>query len=130
LIPLHATRSDVEKLLGQPTDTTFDRYFYKFTDEGVEFRYAKGNCDPEDLGWKVPADTVLEIAVVPYKTVLLSDLDLDVSAYERFEYSHTQVIYYSNHREGVMIQTRFEKVVNIKYSPSSRDLKMACPEKK
>lgn len=132
LLPLHSTRSDVERLFGFPKTSIASDHIYKFEKEAVSFRYAEGNCSARDFGWNVPVNTILEIRVTPLITVLLGELELNLKNYERVESAHPEnLFYYTSLEDGVTIQTRLldgcERVVGIKYGPSRKDLELACP---
>jgi hypothetical protein len=134
LSPLHSTRSDVERFLGPPKTPSPSALIYKTETEAVTVRYARGNCNLDDSGWRVPLDTVLDINVAPLVTVLLSDLDLDLSKWERAESSHPEnLFYYTDLEDGVILETKLqdgcERVVSIKYGASRRDRELTaiCP---
>lgn len=71
IVPLHSTRADVERLLGEPATSSLVakcRCFYDLGDETVTILYANGlGCaEPEERdgrvgGWNLPRDTVIEI---------------------------------------------------------------------
>src|SRR5580765_6270655 len=64
IIPLHSTRTDVERLLGPPK-TGGSVSIYGTRTGLVEIDYASAPCKGRVLGWNVSTDTVLEISVAP-----------------------------------------------------------------
>lgn len=61
LTPLHSTRADAEKLLGQQEKSIIPfRNKYKTENEKVTISYATKPCDK---GWDVPKDTILGISI-------------------------------------------------------------------
>lgn len=129
LVPLHSTKSDVDRLLGSP-DSTVGFVGYKTQNEGVIVRYAKANCSSGG-DWNVPIDTVLEITVTPMTTLLLDELRLELDRYNRAESTHPEnVFYYLNPEDGVMIQTRLrgelETVTSITYGHAMKDDNLRC----
>jgi len=96
VIPLHSTRSDVERLLGKP-NSRYQRYV--IGNEEAEIRYSGDRCVN---GWDVPRDTVIDIAITFKNRVKLSDLKIDLVKYETFNDPQvTSHSYYSNGDEGL-----------------------------
>src|SRR6267142_4269866 len=96
IVPLHSTRTDVERLLGKP-NAKYGRY--DIDNQEIEFFYSKGRCVN---GWDVPEDTIIDIAVNPKQSPRLSDLKVELSKYERFRDPHvTSHVYYTNRDEGI-----------------------------
>ncbi len=59
LTPLRSTRTDVEKLLGQPKKKSYDDCCdYQIEKDSVKADYAERQCDE---GWDVPKDTLINI---------------------------------------------------------------------
>lgn len=91
LVPLEATRKDVEKLLGKPTDQNHE--IYSFRDEIVSFEYSKYGCTqpptvpgwpiPPVEGWNVPPDTLLFVSVSLRKQVPLQTLGIDLKTFKK-----------------------------------------------
>src|SRR5438046_2962223 len=74
IIPLHSTKADVIKLLGEPTTPNFDGG-YSLPDVTVTFIYSTRRCE---LGWNVPEGTVLRILVsIKKDRPKLSDINID-----------------------------------------------------
>lgn len=133
LVPLRSTRADVERLFGKPHEVLGSTPLYKFSEENVVFTYARGNCDPYDGGWNVPAQTIIEIKIIPQGAMPLGKAGLDLSKYRRTETQHPPAITYTNAEEGVTITTRMftapEDILSIQLRPSVRELEFACPAK-
>src|SRR5678815_1670750 len=92
IVPLHSTRSQVEQLLGPPTEQS-DMYsvVYKTPNETVEIDYAEGS--PCGIGekysrWRVARNTVTSIFISPYPGSPLSRLSIDESRYKKFTVGH------------------------------------------
>ena len=64
LIPLRSSRTDVEKLLGQPKMTHGSTSIYENERQRVDVRYSKGSCQIGGEVWNVAKDMVIEIVVV------------------------------------------------------------------
>ena len=127
LVPLRATRYDVEGLLGSPTESV-----YVTDNERVRFDYSYGSCEKGwPYGWNVKPDTVVSITVKPKDTVFLSELKLDYKKYVKTNIpNHTGDLYYIDEDEGVMIQVEAYtgKVMWFIYMPTKADSKLACPD--
>ncbi len=130
LVPLLATRRDVEGLLGTPQTPGGSSYQ---TDEGnVYVYYSDGPCEKGwPYGWNVQKDTVVSITVVPKETVYTESLKLDLSKYVRTHYGHlSDVFRYANNDEGFVIEIdEFRRTVRMFiYVPASSDSKLQCPD--
>jgi hypothetical protein len=121
IVPLHSTRSDVLRILGEP-NSKYDRYL--IDGEEATIIYSRGPCLS---GWNVPSDTVMIISVTFKQSPKLSDLKIDLDKYERardpFVTTH---VYYTNRAEGVRYEV-FEglkekgTVLEVNYEPTSKD---------
>lgn len=129
VIPLHSTRTDVERLLGKP-NAKYDRY--EFESERASIIYSSEPCAAGSQ-WNVPRDTVIQISITPKKTLQLSDLRLDLNKYERAkDPSVTAHTFYINKEEGVHYVV-FEgggeddgQILNIYHEPSVKDANLRC----
>jgi hypothetical protein len=133
LVPLHSTRTDVERLLGAPKESRGVGFKYETKDEQVFVFYSAGECkESPSNDWNVPRDTVLSITVHPNAKLLVDDLKLDKMKYERVLDYHAQgVVYYFSKEDGVRISARlFEKegedVDSITYEPTAEDGYLRC----
>src|SRR5689334_10968122 len=126
LVPLHSTRFDVERLLGNPKESRGVASTYDTQNERVLVFYSAGNCEEGTSNdWNVPRDTLLSITVQPNAKLLVDDLKLDKTKYERVLDYHVQgVVYYFNKEDGVRISARIlektgEDVDSITYEPTA-----------
>ena len=131
--PLFSTRADVESVLGQPKRQSLnDDYVYETAEERVRVLYSARPCEPSNTGnWNVPANTVLRITVIPQRTLLIRDLDLDKDAYRRApDPNIPNAFYWLNSEDGIVIESEVkdncEQVVTITYKPSTRDRDLHC----
>jgi hypothetical protein len=104
IVPLHSTRSQVEQILGPPTEQSNPySVIYKTPNETVEIDYAKGS--PCGIGekysqWRVARNTVTAIFITPHPSSPLSQLSIDESRYKKFTVGHLSETRYVNAREG------------------------------
>jgi len=133
LVPLHSTRTDVERLLGAPKEFRGVASKYETKDERVLVFYSTGQCkESPSNDWNVPRDTVLSITVYPNAKLLVDDLKLDEMKYERVLDYHVQgVVYYFSKEDGVRIsasqlQKEGEDVNSITYEPALEDSYLRC----
>lgn len=133
LIPLQSTRSDVEKVMGKPkiaglgpSDT------YENQTERLDVIYARDRCKSAIGDWNVPANTVIQIEVIPSKSLLLEDLTFDKSKYSVRNWSHpSDWKTYTNAEEGISLETtnlgkNTEIVRIVRYSPKPSDQALKC----
>jgi hypothetical protein len=128
IIPLHSTRTDVERLLGEASPRN-QLTTYQTEQEAVAVLYASGPpCGSDaDSEWNVPKDTVVSITVSPKHRVLLTELKVDLSTYDRFSGVHRpNIITYLNNQDGVRIETFQDEINSVTYFPSAADLKLKC----
>jgi len=127
IIPLHSSKADVIRLLGQPSD---DENSHDTSNGKVIVLYSRKPCD-RLFGierWAVPADTVLQITVALKGLVLLKDLHLDLSKYKLEPADHGQGSY-RNDDEGVSYNLWMGNLVSsITYGPAKRDAHLLCRE--
>jgi len=128
IVPLHSTRSDVERLIGAPMKPGGMTYDLK--NERVNVRYASVPCMKGwPYGWKVPAGTVTSIEVFPKRASKLSDLQIDLSKYKRLEDPHLSgEVYYNSLRDGLSIRIEGDDVVSFQYFPPESERYLMCPE--
>ena len=133
LVPLHATRRDVEALLGAskpPGGST-----YEPDNQYIYVEYSDGPCEKGwPYGWNVEKDTVTSIWVSAKEGVFLADLKIDVNRYQKHSEGHIQNrVYYVNYEEGVSIlvdDTTTPIVKGFYYMPTTADEKLRCPDAK
>src|SRR4026209_1912183 len=123
IVPLHATRADVERILGKPTwsDDT-----YELPQGTIEIMYAKKRCEqgvPSGWGnWNVPVDTVVNISIevdFPVK-------DLKIRNLERYKWytDDSLTTYYRLAKQGLEYSVRDGRVTNVTYGPTTQDNKL------
>lgn len=129
LVPLHSTRTDVERVLGKP-NAKYGRYAIK--NEEATIIYSTGRCVE---GWNVPPDIVISISVTFKQNRRLNDLNIDLRKYvstnDPVVSSH---VYYTNRSEGLRFVV-FEgqgsddgMILNVYYESTTEDEKvLRCP---
>lgn len=130
IVPLHSTKSDVERLLGQPNEQ--GGFTYDTENERVTIFYSQGTCLGGVSRWNVPKDTVVSIVVAPKTSLLLSDLKVDLNRYQKELDAHMEgAAHYINKKDGIFIATRTlatdEIVLFIYYQPTPADKSLQCP---
>lgn len=130
IVPLHSTRTDVERLLGKP-NAKYDRY--DFDNERVDITYSRHSC-AEGAQWNVPRDTVTQIRISPKQKLRLADLQLDLSKYKKVNDPHVQVhTIYWNEEEGIQYVVFVGggeddgMILEIYYEPATTDASLRCP---
>lgn len=125
IVPLHSTRSDVERLLGAPTGEC--KCFYETGNESIKVTYAEGPCVGYPSGWNVSHDTVLKINVRSVRPRAFSDLELTLDSFSKAA-DDTFRRYYSNRVEGIEYTVSGQGIVDrVSYIPSSNDTHLRCP---
>jgi hypothetical protein len=131
IVPLHSTRTDVERQLGLPRESRGLAATYDTDSERVLVFYSGERCNKGE--WNVPRDTVVGFTVSPNSKVLLSSLKLDKTKYKHVPDYHLQgAVHYVNREDGVRVETRLtegedEQVISISYDPGIKDLHLRCP---
>jgi hypothetical protein len=133
IVPLHSTRTDVERLLGPPARDWMRIYFYKFENEEVKIFFAEGHCGVGSSSWDVPRGTVVSISVTPKpKTLKFADLQLDESKFKKERDKEVRdVIRYISEERGVTyeVDTSYDNEVTlITYYPAAEDTHLHCPD--
>ena len=131
IVPHHSTRADVERLIGEPN---FKYHLYDFEKERVFIFYASDPCaEGPPSGGNTPRDVVTEISVAPKEKLLLSDLHLDLSKYERVKDAEVQVhTSYVNKKEGIRYEVSEGggeddgRILETRYEPAAADAILRC----
>ena len=132
IVPLHSTRSQVEQLLGPPTEQS-NAYsvVYITPNETIEIDYATGN--PCGIGekyspWRVARNTVTNIYISPLPDSPLAKLSIDESRYKKIIVGHLSETRYINANEGEAFTMGFDNSVrSISYFPATDDSQLKCP---
>ena len=131
IVPLHSTRSQVEQLLGPPTEQINNSsVVYKTPNETVLIYYASGR--PCGIGekygqWRVVANTVTEISISPILELPLSQFTIDESRYKKITGGHTGETQYVSASEGEVLTVLGNVVRSISYFPAADDSHLRCP---
>jgi len=138
LVPLHSTRSDVERLLGSSKMSQGFASTYETKDNRIDILYSAGPCALSGVEkWNVPADVVISMQVNPKGTVQFGNLHLDAKKYSRFREAHPDNwVQYWNETDGIIVHTIFygrnEELVtdatrnSISSSIDRRQIKRTC----
>ncbi len=127
--PLHATRADVEKLIGPPMEPNGITYDLK--DERVNIGYSDAPCAKGwPYGYNVPRNTVVSIETHPKTKRTLLDLQIDLSKYKRTDRPANQRVIYYNDDYGMTIEIDSirQEIISIQYLPVSSDNYLRCPD--
>lgn len=127
IVPLHSTRADVERVIGEPI--TPNGLIYDSGTEGVFIEYSNEPCrEGSPGGYNVPPNTVVQISVSSSTPPLFSDLNLDLSKYEKTADPELPgVLHYTNKEEGIAYEIQNGKVTGTSYFPSVKDNHLRCP---
>jgi len=125
IVPLHSTRSDVEKLLGPAPG-----WLYDLENETVYFEYqtTERQCGQKRALYNVPLNTVLGIIVSPKARKSIVEYGLD-STYVKTFLRPVANFDYSNEDEGITYSVYGDIVSQITYVPARKDWVLACPGK-
>ena len=128
LVPMRSTRADVERLLGEATDSHGLTRIYKTQTERVDVSYSSGSCGPGEM-WKAQRDTVTRLVVTPEQRTLIEDLDTRDYALVKESHPETWVQYWSPDG-GIVIQTTMtdgaEEVLSIAYQATKSEKTLKC----
>ena len=126
--PLHSSRADVERILGNPSDHTAQTsVFYNRREAAVVIDYTSESGCLKGQGWQVPKGTVLEIIISPKTTVTLSELHLDERNYKRTDNpNRPATATYVNEQNGQRIDVFEGQVTSIRYFPAAKDINLRC----
>jgi hypothetical protein len=132
IIPLHSSRTDVERLLGPPTMDRLDTVVYEYAGERASIEFSRGPCTVEFSSWNVPRDIVISIWVTPKLSELrIADLGIAQRKFKKILDEHRpQIAYYRNEEDGIEYSVDDEsgKVGLVNYFPSASDQRLRCPE--
>jgi hypothetical protein len=133
IVPLHSTRSDVERLLGPSATPGAHVSSHETEDEVVTVIYASGPPCDMTSEWKVPRGTVVNIRIAPKRQTPLTSLITDRHGYEQFEDPLRKGLFtYTDEEEGVRFtvmqidEAPGELVVSVDYFPGKEDDHLRC----
>ena len=134
IVPLHSTRTDVERLLKvKPERCGGNACLYDLPDKTVFALYAdEPTCRNDDAttSWKVPRDTVIQITVNFKTPQQFSTLNIDVTKYDRVPDKELHgLVYLSDYGQGVRMETSGDTVRAITYYPAEKDDNLRCSPK-
>jgi hypothetical protein len=128
IVPLQSTKSDVERLLGKPSEATDKLLSYRFPSETVFISLI--TKDPDSLNLQaLPAGTVKDIQVFPKNRMSVADLGLDenkivVIRGSKPEYAGFEG--YVNQDSGIIVKTNGRNIEIIFYFANAMD-RANCP---
>lgn len=127
IIPLHSTCEDVKHSLGVSTCAVSNTY--TLGNERIKISISKARCDKAwQKRWNIPPGTVMGIERLLMKPALLSDLNFDLSRYEKTRLTDSESTYIS-YEDGVMFTEAYGAVSSVAYGPTSKDYDLVCAEK-
>jgi hypothetical protein len=126
IMPLLSVRSDVERLLGPPSQSSPHGSYYSLPDELAVVHFQSSSCKEScGFGWNVPIDTVISIGVVPKgnhrkeKFGAASDF--------KAEKNGAGFVYYTNEHDGLTLEEYKETITLKIYSPTEKEAALQCP---
>jgi hypothetical protein len=126
--PLRSTRSDVERLLGKPSETTDKSLTYRFPSETVFVSLITTKAEYVSLT-NLPRGTVKDIQVIPKDPVRVADLGLDENRIVFIKGSRPEYLGFQGYIDldaGLIVQTSGPNVERIFYFGNAKD-RASCP---
>ncbi len=132
IVPLHSTRLDVERLIGppnKPNGSMYDPGALDPTVARVFVEYSPGYCTKDRKGgYNVPQGTVIQIAVTWADQRDFSELQIDVSGFEKSRDSEIpEIVYYSKMEEGISYTVEEGKLKSTHYFSTKKSSHLKCP---
>jgi len=125
IVPLKSTRVDVERVFGRQQPPSTSPSYYNLSNEIVVFHFQPETCDPFGLGWDVPLDTVINIAVIPKGTHRREEYQL--ASNSKIDDNGAGFVYYSDAAAGVTVETYKDQVTLVEYGPEATQERLRCP---
>lgn len=131
LVPLKATRLDVERVLGKAKWSHGSTFVYETACERVDVVYSKGACEVSEVyRYDVPANVVIRFEIAPKQKITIDELKLNQS-YVRQQESHpANSVQYRSREEGIridaLIDNNVETVTVLTYEPRATDKDREC----
>jgi len=128
IVPLHSTRSDVERLVGSPTES--NGLTYSLKTEQVTIYYSTSRCIKGwPYGWDVAPDVVIGITAFQKMKLKVDQLGIDLTSYTKSENAETGRSGYTDKNAGVSIGLKPDGDIDvIEYGPSAKDDYLLCPD--
>lgn len=128
IVPLHSTRADVARLVGQCSDAELHCHF-NLDGEEVYIVFSSKDRYVDDCVRQLPPDVVILIQVNPKAELQLSNLKVDLSRFRKFEFSSPPGIGYEGYvdeEEGIIYDTYKGSIIQVEYIAERKD-KSLCP---
>ena len=127
ITPLHSTRVDVLRAIGEPA---FQDYVFDVEEGRATIRFSVQPCEQSMTdrlaSWRVSGDTVLDISLFLKRPVPVAELNLtEAEGYEQ-ESDESGIVNYRNGKEGVIYTAAEGVVFSIVYGASERDGHLRC----
>jgi hypothetical protein len=127
IVPLHSTREDVERILGEPSRLD---YIYDLDEATVRIVYANQPCQPGVPSWwgnwNVPRDTVTNIIVEADTPIPVRKLKIPNLAKYKWYTDKTRTTYYRLPGPGLEYSVQKGRVLDITYGPTEKDQGLLC----
>jgi hypothetical protein len=130
IVPLHSTRNDVTRILGESSNANHIRASYSLKNEDVYIVFGGDEDYAGDCGAEVPTDTVILLQITPKKDLRLSDLPFDVSKFRKFDPSEPKGIGFEgfiDDENGIVVRASKGKVDQISYIATAKERRL-CPK--
>ena len=127
IMPLHSTRVDVVRAIGEPA---FQDYVFDVEEGRATIRFSVQPCEQSVLdnltAWRVSGDTVLDISLFLKQPVAVAGLNLtEADGYEQ-QSDDSGIVNYRNRKEGIIYTAAEGVVFSITYGPSEKDGHLRC----
>lgn len=131
LVPLHSTRAEVKKLLGEPLfEEGRPIDIYDVIEGRLNIMYVLNPCQqglPSNWGnWNVPKDTVVNITVHLKNELRISDLKIPDLEKLKWYTDDTQTTYYQDNEKGIEYSVSDGAIRSMSYGPKQTDEKLLC----
>lgn len=125
IVPLHSTRTDVERLYGVSSDSC--RCNFRTSKETINVAFATAPCALPVYGWNVPRDTVLSFRVTSHVPQPLSEIAVDLNGFvQRYSPEDIRTTYYTNVDKGIVFAVQDRRVISVRYFPPSKENEKRC----
>src|SRR5438270_11796877 len=132
IVPLHSTRADVRRLLGNPIFQTRLNDTYESEAGQVTVLYTLQACEegrPADWGnWNVPSETVINIQIALEKAVPVRSLKIKNLRRYKWYTDNAGATYYRLRRTGLEYQVQEHQITAITFGPAATDNHLHCKQ--